>query len=205
MKKQVFWITEIILWGVIIFALIAFALFRISKHESSLLQLQIPFDDTDGLIVGSPVKFMGVRVGYVSKLKITKDATVVNIVISKKGVKIPKGSIASVEFSGLAASKSLELHPPKEKINHDVLTQETIRIQNVLENQQDIAKNIIEMSNNFNEVIKQNNINQMKQFLRSQEVFHDADKMLDAINSFEDTAQKKLDSRRAARKNGELQ
>ena len=195
MKKQVFWITEIIFWGVLIVGLAMLGISRFMRHEASLEVINLAFDDTDGLIVGSPVKFLGVRVGYVSKLKLQKDSAIVRVVISKKGVKIPRGSVASVEFSGLAASKSLEIHPPKEKINHDITTQETIRIQNVLENQRNISQNIIDMSNNFNEVIKQNNVNQLKRLLKSQEIFHMANSALDDINHFEDEAQKKLDER----------
>ena len=69
--------------------------------------------DIDGLIVGSPVNFMGVPVGHVTKLKIVNDDEIfVKFVIKDKSIKLPKGTIANVEFSGLGGSKSIELYPP---------------------------------------------------------------------------------------------
>ena len=68
----------------------------------------IVFNDTDGLIKGSPVRFMGLVVGHVRKLTYHKDSIETEIIVTKKGVQIPSGSIASVEFSGIAGSKSIE-------------------------------------------------------------------------------------------------
>jgi ABC-type transporter Mla subunit MlaD len=192
MSKRVFWIIEILFWGLLFLSLCSLFVYRYHKKEEQYTKVEIPFDDTDGLIVGSPVKFMGVPIGYISKLKIQNNEAVVSIIITKKDVIIPRGSTASVEFSGLAASKSLELYPPIEKIDHDIYTQSPIRIQNVLENQKNIANNIIEMSNNFNKVIEKNNINQIQRFLNTKALFTEADNFLDCVIDFEDKTQAKL-------------
>ncbi len=71
--------------------------------------------DVDGIIVGSPVKFMGVQVGYVDKVKIVSSEVYLKIVITDKDVVLPKGSIATVEFNGMGGSKSLEIYPPTEE------------------------------------------------------------------------------------------
>ena len=69
--------------------------------------------DVDGLIVGSPVHIMGISVGYVTKTKIINENEIlVRFKITDKSVKIPKATVATVEFNGLGGSKSLELYPP---------------------------------------------------------------------------------------------
>ena len=87
------------------------------KKTKTLKTYQIFMPDVDGMIVGSPVKFMGVQVGYVNKIDIVNNTVYVKFVITEKDVTIPQGSIATVEFNGLGGSKSLEITQP---------TQETI-------------------------------------------------------------------------------
>lgn len=85
-------------------------------HKSKELKTyQIFMPDVDGMIVGSPVKFMGVQVGYVQKINIINNNVYVKFVITDKDVTIPQGSIATVEFSGLGGSKSLEITQPTEE------------------------------------------------------------------------------------------
>lgn len=76
---------------------------------------QIFLPDVDGLINGSPVKFMGIQIGYVNQIDIVGEDVYVRFIVTDPNVRIPNGSAATVEFSGLGGSKSLELYPPKEK------------------------------------------------------------------------------------------
>lgn len=76
---------------------------------------QIFLPDVDGLINGSPVKFMGIQIGYVNQIDIVGEDVYVKFIITKQGIRIPNGSAATVEFSGLGGSKSLEIYPPKKK------------------------------------------------------------------------------------------
>lgn len=87
---------------------------RIHRHNKAkeLVTYQLFMPDVDGIIVGSPVKFMGVQVGYVDKIKIISNDVYLKIVITAKDVTLPKGSIATVEFNGMGGSKSLEVYPP---------------------------------------------------------------------------------------------
>jgi ABC-type transporter Mla subunit MlaD len=71
--------------------------------------------DVDGIIVGSPVKFMGVQVGFVEKVKIISNTVYLKFVITDKNLTLPKGAVATVEFSGMGGSKSLEIYPPTEE------------------------------------------------------------------------------------------
>ena len=68
--------------------------------------------DVDGLIVGSPVRMMGIEVGHVTKIKPTNGEVYIKFLITDKNLTLPQGTIATVEFSGMAGSKSLELYLP---------------------------------------------------------------------------------------------
>ncbi|MBP3923702.1 MCE family protein [bacterium] len=105
------WI-ELAIW-LIILSLSVFAIrnYRI-KNTKLQSSYQIFLPDVDGLIVGSPVKFMGVEIGYIDRIRIVGNDVYVKFIITEKNIKLPKGVIATVEFYGLGGSKSLELYPP---------------------------------------------------------------------------------------------
>ena len=68
--------------------------------------------DVDGLIVGSPVRIMGIEVGHVTTIKPTNEEVFIKFVLDDKTIEIPQGTVATVEFNGMAGSKSLELYLP---------------------------------------------------------------------------------------------
>lgn len=108
------WI-EFAIWFVIL--CIAVAGIRVYKYHKAkeLVTYQLFMPDVDGIIVGSPVKFMGVQVGYIDKIRIVSNNVYLKVVITNKDVTLPKGSIATVEFNGMGGSKSLEVYPPTEE------------------------------------------------------------------------------------------
>ena len=103
---------EFIIWFFILCLVVTGV--RIHRHNKAkeLVTYQLFMPDIDGIIAGSPVKFMGVQVGYVDKIKIISNDVYLKIVITAKDVTLPKGSIATVEFNGMGGSKSLEVYPP---------------------------------------------------------------------------------------------
>ena len=104
---------ELVVWLVILLVFTAIGTAVSIHHENSFETHSICMPDVDGLIVGSPVNFMGVRIGYVTKTKIINDNEIkVKFKVTKKSIHIPKGTYATVEFSGLGGSKSLEMYPP---------------------------------------------------------------------------------------------
>lgn len=104
---------ELLIWLLIVLAFFAFGYVFFSHKQKSYELHNIFLHDVDGLIIGSPVNLMGVPVGYVTKLKMVNDDEVfIRFIIKDKSVKLPKGTIANVEFSGLGGSKSIELYPP---------------------------------------------------------------------------------------------
>ena len=77
---------------------------------------QIFLQDVDGIIKVSPVRMMGIHIGYVRKVKIINDMVFVDFIINQDGIEIPKGSKVTVEFTGLGGSKSIEIYTPKDKV-----------------------------------------------------------------------------------------
>lgn len=114
--KRLMWI-ELSVWLLIVcITIVGVRIHKMNKLKE-LVTYQIFMPDVDGVIKGSPVKFMGVQVGYVDKVKILTDTVYLKIVITEKDIVLPKGSIATVEFNGMGGSKSLEIYPPtKESI-----------------------------------------------------------------------------------------
>lgn len=111
-------IIEITVWLVIFLVVLGVGVTLFIKHEQSFETHRIIMPDVDGLIVGSPVNIMGIPVGSVTKTKIRNDDEVlVKFKITNKNVHIQKGTVATVEFSGLGGSKSLELYPPNKDAN----------------------------------------------------------------------------------------
>ena len=110
MKKEV--IAEILIL-VCIFgaAILGFGLFNHYKFEKPNTY-NILFKDIDSIVKGSPVRFMGMNVGHVVKLKRKDKYIICKIRITKENVKLPDMTRAKVAFNGLGGSKSIELLPP---------------------------------------------------------------------------------------------
>lgn len=129
MKKPI--LIEILIWAVILTIVFCGVIFGYSKVFVEPNIYNIQFKDIDGITNGSPVRFMGINVGYVRKLQ-SKDKHVnVQIIVTKKDMKIPNGTVARVEFYGLGGSKSIELMPPDGSCDVGILTGDTIRINDV--------------------------------------------------------------------------
>lgn len=114
------WI-EFLIWFIILcLCILGFRFYKYQKFKE-LPSYQIFMPDVDGMIVGSPVKYMGVQVGYIKNIKILTNNVYVRFVITDKDLKLPSGVIATVEFNGLGGSKSLELYPPSKNETTDRL------------------------------------------------------------------------------------
>ena len=124
-EKNTVYIThsgELLLWLVVILIVTAFSTFHYINKVKSDNNYNIYLPDVDGLIVGSPVRMMGIEVGHITKIKPTNEEVYVKFIIPDKSIEIPQGTVATVEFSGMAGSKSLELYLPDKQtfINKDV-------------------------------------------------------------------------------------
>ncbi|MBR1908867.1 MCE family protein [bacterium] len=114
-KNAVKWLIELSIWFLVFIFFANIILFIKSNHDKQYNSYQIFMPDVDGVIVGSPVNMMGVQIGYVNKVKIIDNEVFVRFTLNKKDLKLPKGCVITVEFSGLGGSKSLEVYPPDEE------------------------------------------------------------------------------------------
>lgn len=111
---------ELLLWLILTFFIaFIFSTGMVLKNIKSENDYQIFLPDVDGLIVGSPVKMMGIEIGHVVKIKPIQDEVYVKFIITNPNVKMPQGTVVTVEFSGMAGSKSLELYLPENSIITD--------------------------------------------------------------------------------------
>ena len=159
MKKPI--IIEIIIWTIILTIIFSIAIFSYSKTFIEPNVYVIEFKDIDGITKGSPVRFMGINVGYVRKLK-SKDKHInVQILITKKDMKIPNGTVARVEFYGLGGSKSIELMPPDGSCDVGILTGDTIRLNDVAHE----AVGLVEIIEMIERYVKNINEKSVQKFL----------------------------------------
>lgn len=113
-KIRLYFFIEVLIWLLVITIGVGVYKYNAAKSQKELKTYQLFLQDVDGLIVGSPVRMMGVPVGYISNIKIVQDHVYVKFAITQENFNIPKGAIATVEFNGMGGSKSLELYPPDE-------------------------------------------------------------------------------------------
>ena len=121
-------IIEILIWFLILTLLFSLGIFGYSKIFVEPNVYNIEFKDIDGITKGSPVRFMGMNIGYVRKLEARKKHIDVQIMVTKKDMKIPNGTIARVEFYGLGGSKSIELMPSVDNGEGGIVTAHTLRL-----------------------------------------------------------------------------
>lgn len=111
MKKKYIIITELIIWLLILAGSFYFILYETTLKDNSHNSYYLFFDDAGGLVKGSPVRLMGMTIGYVRDVKIFDNKVFVSFLVTKENVEVPNRATASIEFYGLGGSTSLELSP----------------------------------------------------------------------------------------------
>ncbi len=187
MKKER--IIEIIILTVF-FALITagILLFRHYKYEKPNTY-NIIFKDIDSILKGSPVRFMGINVGYVVKLKRKDKFIICKIKITKKGVKIPDLTRAKVAFNGLGGSKSIELMPPLTNGDEtgEIIAEESLRINDlagVVRDLNDVAVVIYNFVEGIDPIIFMNTMKEATDPQTLERVDSDIDKIIKKQNEF---------------------
>lgn len=192
MRKQFFLLLEIFI-GVLLFGLLLFmGIDKIKTQIGMNPTYTVKFKDVDGLNVGSPVRLMGKQIGNITKLELVESEIYVTYRITERNADIPKDSIASIQFTGLAGSKSLEIMPikkssldacrlanPDPKLcsflseekgrlsgNKIVYSQEPVRISSILQVQTTIFENVLEFCRGVYTFLSKNNIDSTKKNLK---------------------------------------
>ena len=127
MKKSL--IAELILF-IFLLAILALLGAKVFRHTFDIGQTyHVEFKDIDSIVVGSPVRILGVDIGHVTKIQIAPDKIYIDFVITNNNVQIPQGTKATIEFFGIAGSRSIELTPPdKNSKKKGLVVREPIRI-----------------------------------------------------------------------------
>lgn len=150
----------------------------------------IVFKDIDSIVKGSPVRFMGINVGHVVKLRRKDKYIICKIRITKDGVKIPDSTRAKVAFNGLGGSKSIELLPPltDDTDVKGIIAAESLRINDVVSVVRDL-KDVCIMINDFVQEIDPIMImNSFKEFTNPEiinRVDNDMQRMIDKQNEID--------------------
>jgi len=80
---------------------------------------EVAFNDVDGLREGAAVQMMGIRVGFIDTVNpvIEQKHYQVRVVfsINQPDIKVPRGSVLSIEQSGIIGEKFLEITPPYDR------------------------------------------------------------------------------------------
>jgi phospholipid/cholesterol/gamma-HCH transport system substrate-binding protein len=147
MRKLVLILLEIIIGISLICFIFFLGIDKIKAGLDACPSYTVVFKDVDGLGVGSPVRLMGLQVGHVTKLELLESEIYVTFRITEKATNIPHESVATISFTGLAGSKSLEIMPPKTKSSKKkkiIISEEPIRVNSVMEVQTAIFENVLE-------------------------------------------------------------
>ncbi len=189
MNKRLLWIIEFIIWGLIIFSTLFVSLYVYNKNVREKHTYYVFFKDVDGLIKGSPVKIQGYQVGYVSDIAIVNDDVFITFIITDNELVMPDNIIATIAFTGMGGSKSLELSVPDKntKVKNYITTVEPRRLQEFYVYQTQIAQNILTMTTSFMEMFDDRTTRLLKDFIRNPVMLHEARHTLDKVESSENT------------------
>lgn len=197
MKKHLLWITELVVWILIIFTTIFVSLYIYNKNIREKNTYNVFFHDVDGLIKGSPVKIQGYQIGYVSNISIVNDEAFVTFVVTDNKITMPSNFTASVAFTGMGGSKSLELFVPKAGAvtKNYITTKEPRRINDFYVYQNQIAQNIVTMTSDFMRMFNDKVTGKMINFIRNPYVFGEIHGVLDSIQDSESQFMNKMEKK----------
>lgn len=187
MKKHLLWIAELFVWVLLIFSASFISLYVYNKNVREKNTYYVFFNDVDGLIKGSPVKIQGYQVGYVSDISFVDDDVFITFIITDKDIVMPKKIAATVEFTGMGGSKSLELYIPKEgsQAKNYISTTEPKRLQDFYIYQNQIARDIMTMTSNFMNMMTPQNTTTVVNFIKDPIALEQIHNILDIVQNKE--------------------
>lgn len=196
MKRYLFWIVELFIWLLILFLVSNGIILAKYNYKRNFNTYQIFLPDVDGLINGSPVKLMGIQIGYVNQLDIVGEDVYVKFIVTKPKTKIPHGSTATVEFSGLGGSKSLEIYPPQKGKNPSgklLIAQSPKRIHDSLGLLNEMYEKLVDLTYDVSHFMHELGMLKKENKYNNIEPVKSADGVLESANNWLDRAQKQVD------------
>ena len=169
MKKKYIWLFEILFWLIVLSGCFYFFIFNTTYKENAGNTYYLFFDDVKGLVKGSPVRLMGINIGYVRNVKIFDNKVFISFLVTKDGVKIPSSATASIEFYGLGGSTSLELNPKTSDNSLDteeIIPSKSYRVQDFWNGQALVADVMINIYGAIGRTIKSTGLIDKKEYLK---------------------------------------
>ena len=185
MKKHTLWLIEFLVWVLVLFGALFVGAYLYSVHIKKNYTYYAFFNDVDSLIKGSPVKMLGYQIGYVSDISlINNDDVFVTFVITEKDITMPDSMVATVEFTGMGGSKSLELTPADSKSKKNIISvTQPKRVQDIYVNQTVIAQNLVLMSAGFMKMANDRAVNTLKAFIKNPRELSEFDTLIEDIDN----------------------
>lgn len=185
-KKKYIWFFEILTW-LLIFSIGLFVfIYNTSIKNNVKNSFYIFFDDVDGLVKGSPVRLMGINIGYVRDVKIFDNKVFISFLVTKENIQIPKRATATIEFYGLGGSTSLELNPATsaEDSNEEMILQgESYRVQDFWDGQKLVSNVLIDIYGGMGRTIQNADLLNNKHLLKQSDLVKSFTKEAGKINT----------------------
>lgn len=186
MKKKYIWLLEIIIWLLIISGSLFFFIYNTSIKENVKNTYYIFFDDVDGLVKGSPVRLMGINIGYIKDVKIFDNKVFTSFVVTKENVSIPRRTAATIEFYGLGGSTSLELNPTlkvTEEKQDEIIPSSTYRIQDFWDGQELVSNVMIDIYGGIGRTIQATGLINNKDFIKQSKLVNELTNQTKNVNT----------------------
>ena len=200
MKRKYIWFFEIILWLIVISGAFFYFIYNTTIKENVRNTYYIFFDDVGGLVKGSPVRLMGINIGYVRDVKIFDNKVFVSFLVTKDDVTIPKRTSAAIAFYGLGGSTSLELNPQtaSETLEKEIiLPVESYRIQDFWDGQRLVANIMIDIYGGVGRTIQAADLLNNKKLLKQSSLVKDISDYTGTVNTVQSVIIYKLTERTA--------
>lgn len=167
---------DVLLWGGVL-ALLAWGAWawQTARDQASARQrVTLVFKDANEIVRGSNVRMMGVDIGYVDRIQLRGDHVQVTLSPARGMPPIPDGATATIEFTGLVGSKSVEIRPPEIPVTPStspsphVQVQEPIRVRDAIAYNVDIANALKTGAQQFSDMFgRQEQVNALQRNIRA--------------------------------------
>ena len=186
MKRKYIWLIEIIVWLLIFSLGLVSFIYNTSVKENLKNMYYTFFDDVDGLVQGSPVRLMGIDIGYVRDVKIFDNKVFVSFLVTKKDIVIPNRVTATIAFYGLGGSTSLELDTTTasdDSKGEIILEGESYRVQDLWDGQELVSKVLIDVYGGMGNTIEKSDLINNKQLLKQSKLISEVSRETSKINT----------------------
>ena len=189
MKRKYIWLTEIIFWFILASVGLFFFIYNTTIKDNVKNSYYLFFEDAGGLVQGSPVRLMGLNIGYVKDVKIFDNKVFVSFLVTRDNTKLPKKAIAHVEFYGLGGSTSLELIPQLSNEDREVIIpSKAYRIEDFWEGQRQASNVLIDIYGSFGRNVKKSDVKTIQNYIHQYPILNDFMNKTDKINMAQSVA-----------------